>query len=72
MKKILLLLGVMLGISFGEPALVNNYYQLNSKVDLEWFRDKVNASTNNVNLNAKLLVDIDFENQMWIPIYISI
>lgn len=68
MKKILLLLGVMLGISFGEPALVNNYYQLNSKEDLEWFRDKVNASTNNVNLNAKLLVDIDFENQMWIPI----
>jgi hypothetical protein len=68
MKKLLLLLGVMLGISFGAPALVDNYYQLNSKEDLEWFRDKVNASTNNVNLNAKLLVDIDFENQMWIPI----
>ena len=68
MKKILLLLGVLIGISFGTPSKVNGYYQLNSKADLEWFRDTVNSFSSTANLNAKLLVDVDFENELWIPI----
>ena len=68
MKKLIILLGVMIGLSFGVPVKVNNYYQLESKEDLEWFRDSVNRGTNTISINAKLLVDIDYENQLWIPI----
>lgn len=74
MKKILLLLGFLIGFSYGTPVLENNYYLLENKEDLEWFRDTVNSINTNVNttvivkLNAKLMTDIDYENQLWIPI----
>lgn len=68
MKRILVLLSVMLGLSFGEPVLVNNYYQLETKEDLEWFRNSVNNKTIGYGSNAILLSDIDLENKLWIPI----
>lgn len=68
MKHILLLLA-LIGLSFGEPLYVNNYYQIETVEDLNWFRDKVNSyNSSNVNLNAKLMADIDYGNQLWIPI----
>lgn len=67
MKKLIILLGIVFGLSLGEPALVDNYYQIETKEDLEWFRDKVNASGKTV-LNAILLADIDYENGLWVPI----
>lgn len=66
MKKLIILLGIMVGLSFGDPALVDNYYQIETKEDLTWFRDKVNASGKTV-LNAILLADIDYENGLWVP-----
>ena len=59
---------VLLGLVFADPIIVDGYYQLESKTDLEWFRNKVNSYTNVVNLNAKLNVDIDYEGGLWIPI----
>ena len=43
------------------------FYLLDSKEDLEWFRDYVNEG--NPEACAKLTADIDLENEEWEPIY---
>ena len=43
-----------------------DYYQLDSKEDLEWFRDQVNSG--NGTINAVLTNDIDLGNENWTPI----
>ena len=43
-----------------------DYYQLDSKEDLEWFRDQVNSG--NGTINAVLTNDIDLRNENWTPI----
>ena len=51
------------------PEKINNYFQLATKEDLQWFSDTVNHG--GYTLNAKLIADIDFESDYWIPIAVG-
>ena len=51
------------------PEKVNNYFLLATKEDLQWFSDTTNHG--GAGLNAKLIADIDFGGDHWIPIAVG-
>lgn len=48
------------------PPKVNGYFELSTKEDLQWFSDTTNHGGNG--LNARLMADIDFGGDHWVPI----
>ena len=81
MKKILMLLIVPVMVfaaqniipmkivsaeEFTRPEKVNGYFLLATKEDLQWFSDTTNHG--GAGLNARLVADIDFGGDHWIPI----
>jgi len=56
------------GVSTIEPELYGAVYQITSGYELAWFRDRVNQSIANFDLNAVLLNDIDLGGFEWTPI----
>ena len=81
MKKILMLLIVPVMVfaaqniipmkivsaeEFTRPEKVNGYFLLATKEDLQWFSDTTNHG--GAGLNARLVADIDFGDDHWIPI----
>ncbi len=55
-------------IGNAEPPVLNaeGYYEIWNSFQLRWFRDQVNDK--NVNINAKLMADINLKNRAWDPI----
>ena len=65
------------GVTKTEPPLVDGAYQISDGEQLAWFRDKVNSDirygttsfdSSSSALCAKLLFDIDLDDNEWIPI----
>lgn len=54
------------GTSAAEPTSIGGVYQIGTPQELAWFRNTVNAGSNQI--NAMLTADIDLNNMEWVPI----
>ena len=71
-KKKNLTLGNDASVSYANaPALTDEYYEISTAAQLRWFHDLVNGGLvgidQNLNANAKLMADIDLNNEPWTP-----
>ena len=71
-KKKKLTLGTDASVSYANaPALTDEYYEISTAAQLRWFHDLVNGGLvgidQNLNANAKLMEDIDLNNEPWTP-----